>query len=85
MIRALLDELLLFLLPFAIFGLLLVLRRKKLLDIESWSASAAWLAMAGLVLVIASLVYAGAFVDRPESGFEPAHMENGRLVPGRFR
>ncbi|MDB5512249.1 MAG: hypothetical protein JWR08_1732 [Enterovirga sp.] len=85
MVRVVLSELLLFLLPFAGFGLLLLLQRRKLVAIESWSKSSVWLAMAGLVLVIASFVYTAVVADRPEAGFVPTHMENGQVVPGRFR
>jgi hypothetical protein len=54
------------------------------LDIEHWSGPVVWLAMAGLALVLASFLYKGFLADRPEGGFEPTHMENGQLVPGRF-
>ncbi len=39
----------------------------------------------GIILVIASLVYTGLFSARSTGGYVPAHMENGRLVPGQFR
>ena len=84
MIRAALESTLLFLLPFAGFGLLLLLQRKQVLRLESWSRISAWLAMAGLILVLLSFLLTGLVVDRPQSGFEPTHMENGRVVPGRF-
>lgn len=85
MIRVILSEALLFLAPFAAFALLLLLQRRKVLAIDSWSKSSVWLAMAGLVLVIASFVYTAVVADRPDAGFEPTHMENGQVVPGRFR
>jgi 4-amino-4-deoxy-L-arabinose transferase-like glycosyltransferase len=85
MARAFLTEGLLFLLPFCAFGLLLLLQRRKLLDLEHWSGRAAWLAGAGLALVLASFLYRGFLAERPASGFEPAHMENGQFVPGRFK
>ena len=85
MTRVILTEGLLFLLPFVAFALLLLLQRRRVLDIEHWSGPAAWLTGAGLVLVLASFLYQGFLADRPESGFEPAHMENGQLVPGRFK
>ncbi|MDB5559465.1 MAG: putative rane protein [Enterovirga sp.] len=84
MIRVILTEGLLFLLPFAAFALLLLLQRRRVLDIEHWSGPVVWLAMAGLALVLASFLYKGFLADRPEGGFEPTHMENGQLVPGRF-
>ena len=85
MVRVLLTEGLLFLLPFAAFAMLLVLQRRRVLDIEHWSKATVWLVMAGCVFVLASFLYKGFFAERPESGFEPTHMENGRLVPGRFK
>ena len=32
-----------------------------------------------------SLVLTGLFSERHPDGYVPAHMENGRLVPGQFR
>ena len=84
MIRALIDELGLFLIPFAAFAVLLIVTRRKLLHLDTWSRSSTWLAIAGLVLVFASFLYAG-LEPRPMSGFEPTHMQDGRIVPGRFR
>ncbi|MCC6468544.1 MAG: hypothetical protein IT563_09495 [Alphaproteobacteria bacterium] len=43
-----------------------------------------WLVLAGVVLMLISL--AVNFVDtgaKPGAHYEPAHMENGKLVPGR--
>ena len=85
MIRAVLDELALFIIPFAVFALVLLLQRRRVLDIEHWSRHAAWLAMAGLLLILGSFILPAIFIERPEKGFEPTHMENGQVVPGRFR
>ena len=85
MIRVVLTEGLLFLLPFAAFALLLVLQKRRVLDVEHWSRATVWLLMAGLALVLASFLYKGLLAEQPTGGFEPAHMENGRLVPGRFK
>lgn len=83
MIRSLVDELGLFLIPFAVYAVLLVATRRKLLHLDTWSRSSTWLAMAGFALVFAGFLYAG-LESRPMSGFEPTHLENGRIVPGRF-
>jgi hypothetical protein len=43
-----------------------------------------WLAAAGVVLMLISFTVG--FVDtgaKPGAHYEPAHMENGKLVPGR--
>ena len=85
MLRILLEEIALFLIPFGLFAIFLLLRRRNLLRFEHWSSSMVWLAMAGLLLALVSLVGSVFFTERPLSGFEPTHMENGRVVPGRFR
>lgn len=84
MTRALAESALLFLMPFAAFALLLLLQRRDVLHLEHWSRGGTWLAAAGLILVIAAFLLRGFLADRPEAGFEPTHIENGRLVPGRF-
>jgi amino acid transporter len=84
MLRSLIEEFLLFVLPFLAFASYLILRRRNPLDIEHWRAHVFILTVIGLLLAIVSLIVAG-MIDRPAVGaFEPAHMENGRLVPGRF-
>src|SRR5689334_1213005 len=85
MIRLVLVEGLLFLLPFLAFGILLLLQKRNVLDIEHWSKPVLWLTAAGLLLVLGSFLYEGLVAERPLGGFEPTHMENGQLVPGRFK
>lgn len=85
MIRALAEEALLFLLPFAVFALYLLARRRNPFDWTNWSDRTAWLVIAGLVCAVVSLLYAGITAERRKTGFEPTHIENGRLVPGGFR
>lgn len=85
MIRALAEEGLLFLLPFAIFALYLVARRRNPFDWNHWTDRTTWLVLAGLGCGVLSLLVAGITAERQRAGFEPAHMENGRLVPDRFR
>jgi cytosine/uracil/thiamine/allantoin permease len=85
MLRVVLEEIALFLVPFGLFAIFLLLRRRNLLRFEHWSSSMVWLTIAGLLLALASLVGSVFFTERPLSGFEPTHMENGRVVPGRFR
>jgi len=83
--RAFLQGLVLFLLPFVLFGLYLVARRRNALAWSSWSDQSLWLAIAGLVLVIASLVVTGLTADGQTGAFVPTHIEDGRVVPGRFQ
>jgi hypothetical protein len=85
MIRVIGEGALLFLLPFAAFGIVLLLLRRDVLKVESWSPHLLSLVVAGMLLVIGALVYAGVFGETRTGAFEPAHMENGRVVPGRFR
>lgn len=85
MIRAALQEIALFLLPFALFAIVLLLQRKNVLHVESWSRHFVWLASAGLVIVIASFLAAGWFGERHVGQrYIPPHLENGRPVPGGF-
>lgn len=85
MTRAIIQELLLFFLPFAAFALYLLARRRNPLAWSSWSNQSVWLVIAGLGLVIASLLAAGIFNDHQTGAFVPTHIENGKVVPGRFK
>lgn len=85
MIRAVFDEGAIFLAPFVLFAIVLMLRREQVLHLPSWTPNVVWLAICGLVLVLASFLLTGFFERRPLSGFEPTHIENGQVVPGRFR
>jgi hypothetical protein len=79
------SELLLFLAPFAGYALYLKLRGLGWRAPERWlGVPLVWLVSAGLLLVAASL-FAAALTGGFSTGstYVPAHMENGRLVPGR--
>ena len=85
MIRAVFGEVLLFFLPFALFALFLLVKRRNPLRLAAWSESTVWLIIAGLACVIVGLVFTGLTSEREAGAFVPPHMENGRLVPGQFR
>lgn len=85
MIRAIFDEALLFLLPFAAFALYLLITRRNPFHWSAWSDQATWLVITGLTVVVGFLLITGLFADRQGGAFEPTHMEGGRLVPGQFR
>lgn len=85
MLRAIIEEVLLFVLPFCIFAGYLIVNRKNPLDVEHWSRHVFWLAIVGLGLSIALVVYSGWIAPRSQGVYEPPHMENGVLVPGRFK
>jgi hypothetical protein len=84
MIRPALTEIGIFLIPFAVYALFLVATRSGLVVQSSWPFHmVAKLAIGALLLVIASLVMLANFSGvPPHSTYVPAHIENGRLVPG---
>ena len=85
MIRQLLTEFGVFLIPFAAYATFLLATRAGLLAPESWPmARVVWLTASALVLIIASLLLLAHFSGAPPGSiYEPAHVENGVLVPGR--
>lgn len=87
MARPILVELLLFLAPFAIYAIVLWLTRRDARDLAHWHARMLMsLAIAGLVLMIGGLIFFAHFGGSPPTGvYEPAHMQDGRLVPGRIK
>ncbi|KMO31772.1 hypothetical protein VQ02_25365 [Methylobacterium variabile] len=85
MARALIDDVLLFLLPFGVFAAWLLVRQRNPLLWSHWSPQAVRLAIAGAALVIASFVVVALTAERHRDGFVPTHIENGRVVPGQFR
>ncbi len=87
MIRPILIELLLFLTPFAAYAFLLWARNHGVFDLESWPLrTVAALTVTALLLMGASAIIAAQFSGAPPgSTYVPAHVENGRLVPGMNR
>ena len=84
MIRPALTEIGIFLIPFAVYVLFLIATRSGLLLQSSWPIQlVAKLALGSLLLVVASFVLLAHFSGAsPNSTYVPAHIENGRLVPG---
>ena len=84
MIRQIATELALFLAPFAAYALFLWAARAGVVDVSAWSPPRVmWLTVAALLLVIAGFaVLAELGGAPPGSTYVPAHIENGRLVPG---
>jgi hypothetical protein len=85
MTRAIFGEALLFFVPFALFALYLIMKRRSPFRLAAWSASTAWLVIAGLACVIVALLITGLTAERERGAFSPTHIENGRVVPGQFR
>jgi hypothetical protein len=84
MIRPAFTEIGLFLIPFAVYALFLVATRSGLLVQSSWPVTVvAKLLLGSLLLVVVSFVLLAQFSGAPpNSTYIPAHIENGRLVPG---
>ncbi len=84
MIRPALTEIGIFLIPFAVYALFLVLTRSGLLTRTSWPVKVVGRLLVGsLLLVVLSLVLLAQFSGAPpRSTYIPAHIENGKLVPG---
>jgi hypothetical protein len=78
------EELSLFLLPFLLFFLFLVATRREAFSPEHWRGARGWLAILGVGLAIAGLVVETLWLDRYTGVYVPAHMENGKLIPGHF-
>jgi Family of unknown function (DUF6111) len=87
MIRPIFTELALFITPFVLYALFLWATREGVLDVSAWSMPRLiWLTISALVLVIMSFLLLAQFGGAPpRSTYVPAHMENGRLVPGAER
>ncbi|MFF8801939.1 MULTISPECIES: DUF6111 family protein [unclassified Methylobacterium] len=85
MLRLVLQEILLFSLPFLAFAGWLLFARRSPLDHAEWRPHWTRLVLAGLFIVVASLLMIGLTAKRHEDGYVPPRFENGRLVPGHFR
>jgi uncharacterized protein DUF6111 len=84
MARPFLIEVSLFLAPFVAYAIFVWATRAGVLDPKSWSLPVlGWLTLAAFALMIVSFVVMAQFGGAPpNSTYVPAHMENGRLVPG---
>jgi hypothetical protein len=83
MIRRIFFEILLFLLPFALYAIYLKLAKQEETEIKRvhpWTS----LFVSGLVLVAASFLIWGIEEGSGQKGiYVPPHVENGRVVPGQ--
>lgn len=87
MIRPILIEIGLFAAPFVIYAILLVVTSQGALQRSAWGARRiAALGIAGFVLMLGSFVFFAQFSGAPPgSTYIPAHIENGKFVPGTTR
>ncbi len=84
MIRPVLTEIGIFLIPFVIYALFLIATRSGLLVQSSWPVQiVAKLVLGSLLLVVISFILLAHFSGAPpNSTYIPAHIENGKLVRG---
>jgi len=84
MIRPIFTEIGIFLIPFGVYVLFLFATRSAVLVPSSWPIRlVARLLLCALLLVIVSLIMLAQFSRSPPySTYVPAHIENGKLVPG---
>jgi uncharacterized protein DUF6111 len=84
MIRPAFTEIGIFLIPFAVYAMFLVATRSGLLAQSSWPVHiVAKLVLGSLLLVVVSFILLAHFSGgAPNSTYVPAHIENGKLVPG---
>ena len=84
MIRPAFTEILIFLIPFAVYALFLVATRSGLMQQSSWPVHIiAKLVIGSFLLVIVSFILLAHFSGAPpNSTYVPAHIEDGKFVPG---
>jgi hypothetical protein len=83
MIRPVFTEVGIFLIPFAIYALFLFATRSGTLAQSSWPLHViAKLMLGSLLLVVVSLFMLAHFRAKPGSTYVPAHLENGKFIPG---
>ena len=84
MIRPVLTEIGIFLIPFVAYAIFLIATRAGVFTSSSWPAHLiAKLVLGSLLLVVISFVLLAHFSGAPpNSTYVPAHIENGKLIPG---
>ena len=85
MARGAFDAIALFALPFLAYVAVLALQRRFPFLAAHWTGGRlALLTVAGLGLVLGGLLVFALVVPRHQGAYQPAHVEGGRLVPGRI-
>ncbi len=87
MIRPIFTEIGLFLTPFVLYAVFLLGTRAGVLQPAAWTMRRlAALVIVSLVLVVGSFLILAQFSGAPPgSTYVPAHVENGKFVPGATR
>lgn len=84
MIRPVLTEVGIFLIPFVAYALFLMATRSGVFAQSSWPTHlVAKLVFGSLLLVVVSFILLAHFSGAsPDSTYVPAHIENGKFIPG---
>jgi hypothetical protein len=84
MIRPVLTEIGIFLIPFAVYAAFLLATRAGVMTASSWpTVIVVRLAIGAFLLIILSFILLAHFSGAPpNSTYAPAHLDNGKLVPG---
>jgi hypothetical protein len=87
MIRPILIVIGLFLTPFVVYAVVLMATRVDMRQRSAWTMQRVGaLVIAALILVVAGFVMLAQFSGAPPgSTYVPAHMEDGKFVPGATR
>ena len=87
MIRPVATEIILFLMPFVLYGVFLWATKAGVMHPDSWPISRiAWLVMAALALMVGSFIYFANYSGAPPGAtYVPAHIEDGKFVSGQTK
>ena len=85
MLRAFLEPLAFFLAPFVLYALMLVARQRYPFVRDHWPRHhVSALIVVGMAAAVASIFVFGGLAERHNGTYVPAHMENGKFVPGKL-
>jgi Family of unknown function (DUF6111) len=83
--RVAIEPALLFLSPFIVYIAVQFLRRNSPFATDSWSrATVSTLTLLGLGVAILGVFLFGVSAERHSGAYVPAHIEDGKLVPGKM-
>jgi hypothetical protein len=87
MIRVIVENILLFLLPAAVYVAYMLLTRRRASGEVFNDAPLVWLFTAGAAMVIASLIYFASNTTggTPDQKYTPPYMKDGRIQPGELK
>lgn len=82
--RVIVETALLFALPFALYAVFHLVQLRWPFVAALWTrGTVSALTIAGLLVAIGGVLFL-ALAPREQGAYVPAHIENGRLAPGRF-